>query len=353
MENKKSFIINVLYFALIFGLVYLFCNYLLGIVFPFVLAFLFAYLAIIITRKLFKKDNKIFRTVSLILVYLIIVLLITLLVVLGVNEIVDFIGALPSLYKQYVEPVLTNLSNQTNGLNENLPIEIQSDLKEIISAILDSIKTIVSNFSSTIVSSATKLLSNTTNLIIDVMVVIIASFFFVYDYDLIINFFTSRMNDESKKIYDEITDFLVNTVWLVIRSYGLIMLLTFVELFIGLLILGIPNFALIAMMISFLDILPVLGVGTVLIPWGLFELVVGNYGLCIGIFVLYFIISFIRNIIEPKLVGGNLELHPLATLFTMLIGLELFGVIGMFGLPLLSSFLIKKENKEKLKQDIK
>ena len=116
------------------------------------------------------------------------------------------------------------------------------------------------------------------------------------------------------------------------------MFITFIELLIGLGIIGVNNFALISMVVSVLGILPVLGVGTVLIPWAIYHLLFGEVTTGILLLVLYGVITIIRHIIEPKIVGGNLELHPLATLFAMLVGLQLFGIIGMFGLPLLISF---------------
>ena len=116
--------------------------------------------------------------------------------------------------------------------------------------------------------------------------------------------------------------------------------LTFIELFIGLSIIGISNSGMWAAIISVLDILPVLGVGTVLIPWGISALITGKLLLGFGILLIYLVITVVRNIVEPRLVGTNLGLHPLATLMAMICGVRLFGAIGMFGLPLTLSFLV-------------
>ena len=123
------------------------------------------------------------------------------------------------------------------------------------------------------------------------------------------------------------------------------MLITFIELFIGLTLFRVSNSGMWAFLIAFLDILPVLGVGTVLIPWGISSLITGNIVFGIELLVLYFVISFIRNIIEPRMVGFNLGLHPLATLFSMIVGVRTFGAIGMFGLPLLLSFFTTRNKK--------
>lgn len=348
MENKKEFVINVLYYALIFGLVYLFCNYLLGIIGPFLLGFIFAYFAVRLAKKIFKKETKIKRVIALVILYLVVVAILTLLVILGINEISGFIAALPGLYKQYVEPVLQGINFDLN----NLPADVQADFTDLYSSLLESIKAIVTNLSSSLVSSGSSIISGTTGVLIGTLTTIITSFFAVYDYEEIIWYFESIMDDRTREVYEEVKDYLFNTVFLVIRSYVIIMLFTFIELLIGLGLFGIDNFILVAMMISVLDILPVLGVGTVLIPWSIFEFIAGKAGLGIGLLVLYLIITVIRNIIEPKLVGGNLGIHPLATLFAMLVGLELFGILGLFGLPLVLSFFVKRNNKQKLENSI-
>jgi len=347
MEDRKNFIITVLYYGLILGLVYVFCNYALGILAPFIIGFLFAYVSVKLARKIFKKDTKISRIVALLIVYLIIVGVITLLVILGINELTDFLKTIPYIYKDLVEPVFDNMRNDIYSSKVNLPFAFQDTLNDAMNNLFDSIKDFVSSASSYLVTGATSIVSNTTSLLISILTLIITSFFVVVDYENIINYLESLMNEKTKEIYDELTDFLLNTVWLVIKSYGFIMLVTFVELLIGLLILGVSSFALVSMVIAVLDILPVLGVGTILIPWGIIELIVGDTYLGVGLLVLYLIITVIRNILEPKIVGGNLDLHPLATLFAMLIGLDLFGVLGLFGLPLTMSFLVKRNIKIK------
>lgn len=76
-----------------------------------------------------------------------------------------------------------------------------------------------------------------------------------------------------------------------------------------------------------------------MIPWSLFMLVYGNYPLALELFLIYVIITVIRNIIEPKIIGGQLGLHPVVTLISMFVGVGFFGPIGLFGLPILLSLI--------------
>jgi predicted PurR-regulated permease PerM len=120
-----------------------------------------------------------------------------------------------------------------------------------------------------------------------------------------------------------------------LQGYILILLITFGELAIGFTLLRIDYSVLIAVAVALLDILPVVGTGTVLIPWSLISLLIGKIPQGIGLLVLYITITVVRNIIEPRIIGARIGLHPLATLIFMYLGLHLFGVIGMLLLPLI------------------
>jgi sporulation integral membrane protein YtvI len=119
------------------------------------------------------------------------------------------------------------------------------------------------------------------------------------------------------------------------KAYLIIFLITFCELFLGFLILGIDYAFVLALLISFVDFLPVLGTPAVLIPWGVILILMKKYFAGIGILVLMSIIMVVRQVIEPKILGKNLGVHPLVTLITLYIGFELFGLFGMIFLPIL------------------
>ena len=122
-------------------------------------------------------------------------------------------------------------------------------------------------------------------------------------------------------------------------AYMLIMTITFGELLLGLLFLRVDYAVLIALVVAVLDILPIIGTGTILIPWGIIEIIKANYALGAGILVLCAVISVVREVIEPRIVGSRLGLSPLLSLVLMYAGLKLFGVLGMFVVPLTMIYL--------------
>ena len=125
-----------------------------------------------------------------------------------------------------------------------------------------------------------------------------------------------------------------------LRAYLFLGFLTFLQAFIGLAVLKIPYAFLLALAIAIVDVLPLLGTGVILIPWALIALLTGNVPLAIGLGILYGITTAVRQILEPKLIGDGLGLHPLLSLVAMYAGLRLFGVWGMILAPLVAAGIV-------------
>lgn len=122
-----------------------------------------------------------------------------------------------------------------------------------------------------------------------------------------------------------------------LRACLLLGLLTFCLSFIGLAILRVPYAFILALLLAVVDLLPLLGTGVILIPWGMICLLLGQVRLGIGLLILYGAATLIRQVLEPKLIGEGLGLHPLVSLFSMYAGLRLFGVWGMILAPLVAA----------------
>ncbi len=125
-----------------------------------------------------------------------------------------------------------------------------------------------------------------------------------------------------------------------LRACLLLGLLTFLQAFIGLALLRVPYAFILALLIALVDFLPLLGTGIILIPWAAVSLLLGEVKLGIGLLVLYAASTVIRQILEPKLIGEGLGLHPLLSLAAMYAGLRLFGVWGMILAPLVTAGIV-------------
>ena len=126
-----------------------------------------------------------------------------------------------------------------------------------------------------------------------------------------------------------------------IKAYVLIFFLTFCELLIGTAILRVPYAAVVSLFCAFIDILPVLGVGFVLIPYAAVSLILGDIYRGAGLFILYIAITAVRQIIEPKMVGRIIGVSTPVVLIAVSLGYALFGVFGMIAFPILFAVFSK------------
>ena len=105
---------------------------------------------------------------------------------------------------------------------------------------------------------------------------------------------------------------------------------------IGMAILRIPYAPLWALGVCLVDAFPILGTGTVLLPWSLISLLQGNGARAVGLLGIYITVTVVRSVLEPKLLGRHLGLDPLVTLMALYAGFKLWGIGGMILSPLLA-----------------
>ncbi|WP_281885992.1 AI-2E family transporter [Paenibacillus sp. YYML68] len=120
-----------------------------------------------------------------------------------------------------------------------------------------------------------------------------------------------------------------------IKAQAKLISLTFLVIFIALLLLDVNNAFSIALLSAFLDVLPLLGVSTLFIPWIIYLLVVGQTTLAIWLSVLLLLVIGVRQILEPKITGDSLGVSAFTMLSFMIISLKLFGVAGLILSPVL------------------
>lgn len=127
------------------------------------------------------------------------------------------------------------------------------------------------------------------------------------------------------------------------KAQFMLMGITFVVLSASFTVLKIPYGLIVAAVVAIIDALPVFGTGTILIPWAVLSLIGGETSLSIGLAVTYGMVSLIRSIVEPRIVGGQLGISPVATLMAMYIGYCTVGVLGMIFFPF-ALMMIKQLN---------
>ncbi len=202
--------------------------------------------------------------------------------------------------------------------------------------VAEQLSNILTRFSGAVTGAVAAALRAFPSLVLGLLVGVISCFYFAVEFDtvtaalsmLVPNTFRQKLPRWRARAAEGLRRYL--------RAYLLLFLLTLGELLIGFFILRLDYAFLLALLTAILDILPVLGVGTVLIPFAIFAFAGGNVFRGVGLLVLYGIITVVRQIAEPHLVGKSLGLHPILMLVSFYAGLRLFGVVGIFVGPVIA-----------------
>ena len=282
---------------------------------------------------------KLSRRVSSVIIVALTIILLILAIVFGSLGIIKEIGNLSS----NIGPAITTTTRFIDSLSGKVS-EIYPDIPEnILIAVESSLVDFVGKLGNLVAEAATKLVSlllSVPTMIINTVITILALIFFTKDRIYVIDMMEHHMPKSWIKKCMEVGTEIFSTIGGYIRVYAKILFITFVELYVAFIIINAIGFKIdypliLAMVISIVDILPILGVGTVLIPWALWMLVIGNWGLALALIITYGVIFCIRQFLEPKLVSKQFGIHPLITLFAMYAGYKSSGVFGLILGPVL------------------
>lgn len=342
IENKKNFIINFLYFLLILALVYVVIKYALGLIAPFLIGFFVAFLlkGIInfISVKL-RVSKKVVAVFFVLLFYTVAGLLFSYLGVRVFTGLKDIVVKLPQMYSTDIEPIIIRLFDDIQEIIAGFDPLLVESLENMAVSLTQSLSSAISGVSSTVIGVISSAVSFVPGLLLSVIITIISSVFIAVDYNRITDVIISLFPPKVRNLLIEIKGFSTGVGFKYIKAYAALILITFIELVVGLSILRVDKAIHIAALIAVIDMMPVLGTGIVVIPWSIIELVKGNTLFAIGLAILYVIITVVRNVLEPKLVGKQIGLHPLVMLICMYVGVKVFGFIGLFILPIIAAIM--------------
>lgn len=368
-EKRKATLINIAYYSVIVALFYLFMKYAFGLVAPFIVALA---IAVILQKplRIVSEKTKIKKNIlGAVAVLLIISIIISAFVLVGYRLFVEFKGFgeyimsrmsdLPALIRSAEQWILARLTVLPDSLEKTVTDSVTgivdrfllasqeetSDLTQTVEGGLDL------SFLATPLGGLLSTAKQIPVIFAGVFMGIIACFFITCDYDKFRLLISENISREHEVAIVKTRRILGDILGKMLKSYATLIFITFCEVSIGLNImklLGVYNggyILVISIITAIVDILPVLGTGTILIPWAIFNLFTGNIGLGIGLVILYVLITVIRQVIEPRLVAMNVGLHPAITLFGMYLGVQIFGFFGIFILPI-TFVLVKALNDE-------
>lgn len=351
MEQKKNFIINITFYLLIGILLWAICRYILPAFMPFLLAFMVASLIQFPIRHFGwnggrKKNLCAAACVGIFYITVFAFVIFAGVKILQVGE--YLIRCAPDFYNDKVVPIMESLSDKVEAAASSIDIGMSQKIESMFHELVQNTGKQISNSSVEIVKVLSEGIAGIPALIVKLVVMVVATFFIAMDYDRILDFIKKHISPKYRVVLDSGKEYAKNAFFIYLKSYTMLFFITFVELSVGLWILGIPYAVLVGLGIAVFDILPVLGTGGVLLPWAVVLFLMKEHMLAAGIILLYVVIVVIRNILEPRLIGRQIGLHPLVTLIAMFLGLKLVGILGMIAFPVALTVLISlKRGKEK------
>lgn len=364
-EKRRKFIINVAYFIMIIGLFYLFFKYALGIFLPFFIA---VFVAILLQKPvdfLSKKLHGGRGIISAVLVLFCFLILGTIIVFVFMklfSELKGFFNYIMLKIEDtpvFIEQVKSFIENKLTFLPTSVKSSVSGYAEQLLSKVLGTPQATPAAKPASVdlswLASPIGMVWGTAKQIpmiaVGIIVSIVSCCFVTADYGTLRNLVFTLFGEHNSVKLVKTKRILLTTLKKICKAYCLLILVTFSEMLIGLSFLKIIGIYegeyvfIISLITAIVDILPVLGTGTVLIPWGIWSLATGNVGFGIGILIVYAVITVIRQIIEPKLVADQLGLPAFITITAMYVGTQIFGFVGLFLLPI-SIMLLKVLNDE-------
>ena len=298
---------------------------------PFVIGWVIALIANPLVRILERRLKVARKHTSMLLIIAVLAGVITGIYFLGVRlarETGDLIEQAPVLYQDISQDFRNVGKNLESFINE-LPQNVQDSIAEAQEDIGSITGEAVSRLSHFTVDKASSLAKNIPGILISIIFSILSAYFFIADRDRILEFGRANTPQIIQQKWRMFTDSLKKVFGGYFKAQLKIMVIIWVILFVGMLVLHVPFGAFVALLVAFLDMLPIFGTGTVLIPWAVFKLLSGDLRYAVGLVILYLVTQLVRRVIEPKLVGDSIGINPLVTLVFMYVGYRLSGVLGM------------------------
>ncbi|WP_339291595.1 sporulation integral membrane protein YtvI [Paenibacillus sp. FSL W8-0187] len=299
---------------------------------PFLLAIVIAIALEPLNRLLMKRLrlNRIAAATVTSTLFLLLMLLLAYLIGLQVfNQLVEYWSRAPQYFdgaNEFLQHTIIQAQDMLNGISPGLA----DSLTEFMSNISSYIRSLVNSVSSTFLSFAKTL----PNLFVTFIVFCVAVFLFAFSLDTMREKVLSLFDETSKSQVNEVLISLKKSIFGFLRAQLILSLFTYVITLLGLLVLGVNYPLAIALLVTIVDILPILGVGSVLIPWSIYLLAVGDIFTGVGLIFMFVLITVIRRVLEPKVIGDAVGIGALPALVSMYIGFKLVGVIGFFIGPL-------------------
>ena len=333
LKLMLSFIIPLLVIVLAVVLIPRLIMYFL----PFVLGYVIAMIANPAVSFLQRKIS-IKRKHSSALIIIVVLLLIILLIYWGISAVITFclsvLNDIPA-YLNSLTKALDQVFLRYSGFFEMLPEDMAEAVTEFRRNLTTIMTDLISSMALPTVDISVSAVKSVPGLFINVLVFFISAFCFIFQWENIQGF----INDHMPKGISGYIDYLKNDTRKILGSWLKaqikIMGVVFIVLAVAFVILRVDYALPLAFLTAFLDFLPAFGVGFIMWPWIAIELLQGHFLMALWLGLVYILTQFVRNTLQPKIMGDTMGLSPLTTLLFLFLGYKFYGIAGMiFAVPI-------------------
>lgn len=304
---------------------------------PFLVAFIISLMIEPAIKYLMKKTNMT-RKMSSIIIFIIVFSVIIGSIVYGIISLISESTNLLQTLNIYIDKAYTQVQ-ETIGKLAITKISVSSNILDLVQ---ESSREILLKISSWLTSFLTKLIDMITSIpVIGIytVITILALYFICTDKIYILDLmehhmpkkWVQKIGTHVREITKSLGGYLKAEAILIVVSFIISLIGLYIFKFVG---MNMKYPLLIALGIAFVDALPILGSGSVMVPWGIISALNGDLTLGTAIIILWIIMSLVRQVLEPKIVSGKIGIHPIFTLVAMYTGFKIIGIIGMLVGPI-------------------
>lgn len=312
---------------------------------PFILALL---LAMAINPLILKIQSRVKFRRSKITIFVLVIIFTLSLTVLWIllstiaTEVIGLLNGWEELFNGFQQSI-QNLEAITQELllkiNSDIEIPDHGIIDSLTSTIFEYLKVAVSDFSS-LTAFARDRVVGITSFGVSVLIFAMGCYFITTDYPTICNNLANRLGVNLTELLNQVKAITIAAFGGYIKSRAIVAAGVGFIIFVGFILMGQEYALLLALIMAVLDFIPIIGSGTLLVPWSIIDLLTGNITQGLQLLAIYGVVTVYRNIAEPKVVGDKTGLSPTLSLITIYIGMRVAGVVGMILGPVLTIVII-------------
>lgn len=309
---------------------------------PFLFALVLAWVLNPAVRWLQRRTNGSRKVISMILVILVFAVMVGVLFGLGWAA-VDQVRSLFDNRQSVLDNFLNGLLGVVNsvqrwiaGLNGVVPDEVITTGEDLIDTLAGWVQGLdFSGWFAQMAGQAPSMAANVSGFAVALVVFMMASYFITGDYPRLRFELTDRVPMVARDFCRSVKNIFMSAFGGYVKSQLILSAGVFIILTIGFLLMKQPYGLLLAFGLAVLDFIPIIGAGTVMVPWAVIDMVLANYGEAAALMAVWGVIVLFRRFAEPKILGDQTGLSPILSLVGIYVGMKAGGVLGMVVGPLL------------------